>query len=101
VLFEALVGELAGSGYARATHAELEDVLTARSRELFGQLLQDYLDLRAQREQRLPEVADAEQVTRGAVEAGHTRALTTVFGQVRVSSRPRSRSLEVVDYHVE
>jgi hypothetical protein len=85
VLFEVLVGELAGSDRARATHAELEDVLTTRSRELFCQLLQDHLDLRAQREQRLPEVTDAQQVTRPAVETGHTRALTTVFGQVRVS----------------
>ncbi len=85
VLFEAVVGELAGSDCVRATHGELEDVLTARSRELMRQLLQDHLDLRAQREQRLPEVTDAEQVTRGAVEPGHARALTTVFGQVRVS----------------
>jgi hypothetical protein len=85
VLFEVLVGELAGSDRARATHAELEDMLTTRSRELFCQLLQDHLDLRAQREQRLPEVTDAQQVTRPAVETGHTRALTTVFGQVRVS----------------
>jgi hypothetical protein len=85
VLFEALVGELAGSDCARATHAELEEVLTTRSRELFRQLMQDHLDLRAQREQRLPEVTDTEQVARGAVETGHIRALTTVFGQVRVS----------------
>jgi hypothetical protein len=85
VLFEALVGELAGPDCAGATHAELEDVLTTRSRELFCQLMQDHLDLRAQREQRLPEVADAEQVARGGVETGHTRALTTVFGQVTVS----------------
>ncbi len=85
VLFETLVEELAGSDCARATHAELEDVLTARSRELFRQLMQDHLDLRAQRERRLREVTDAEQVTRGSVEAGHARALTTVFGQVRVS----------------
>ncbi len=85
VLFETLVGELAGADCARVTHAELEDVLTARSRELFRQLLQDHLDLRARREPRLPEVTDAEQVARGGVETGHTRALTTVFGQVRVS----------------
>jgi hypothetical protein len=85
VLFEALVGELAGPDCAGATHAELEDVLTARSREVFCQLMQDHLDLRAQREQRLPEVTDAGQVARGAVETGHTRALTTVFGQVTAS----------------
>jgi hypothetical protein len=51
---------------------ELEDMLTVRSRE-FRQLMQDHLDLRAQREPRLREVADAEQVARGAVETGRTR----------------------------
>jgi hypothetical protein len=84
-LFDALVGELTGPDCAGATHAELEDVLTARSRELMRQLLQDHLDLRARREQRLPEVTDAEGVARGSVETGHARALTTVFGQVTVS----------------
>src|SRR5215510_5082302 len=61
------------------------DVCSSDLRELFCQLMQDHLDLRAQREQRLREVADAEQVARGSVETGHTRALTSVFGQVTVS----------------
>ena len=69
-LFEALVGELAGPDCAGATHAELEDVLTARSRELMRQLMQDHLDLRAQREQRLPGVTDTEQVVRGRSSPG-------------------------------
>lgn len=30
-------------------------------------------------------MVDAGQVARGAVESGHTRALTTVFGEVTVS----------------
>jgi hypothetical protein len=101
VLFEAVVGELAGSDCVRATHGVLEDVLTARSRELFGQLLQDHLDLRAQREQRLTEVTDAEQVTRGGVETGHARALTTVFGQVRVSRLAYRRRGHVNLYHAD
>jgi hypothetical protein len=84
VLFEVVVGELAGRDCVRATHAELEELLTTRARELMKQLLQDHLDLRAQREQRLPEVTAAGQVAHGAVETGHTRGLTTVFGQVTV-----------------
>ena len=84
-LFEAVVGELAGPDRTRASHAELEELLTMRSRELMRQLFQDHLDLRAQREQRLCDVTDAEHVARGSVETGHARALTTVFGEVIVS----------------
>jgi hypothetical protein len=47
-------------------------------------LLDDHLALRAVREQRLERVTGDEGVTRGRVEAGHTRALETVFGTVRV-----------------
>lgn len=35
------------------THAELEDRLSADARELFRQLFQDHLDLRAEHEERL------------------------------------------------
>jgi hypothetical protein len=84
-MFESMVGELAGPDCVLASHAELEELLTTRARELMRQLFQDHLDLRAQREQRLSEVTDAGQVARPAVETGHTRALTSVFGQVRVS----------------
>jgi hypothetical protein len=85
-MFETLVKQLADpDGVLHTTHAELEELLTTRSRELMRQLLQDHLDLRAQREQRLRDVTGARQVARGSVETGHTRALTTVFGQVRVS----------------
>ena len=59
--------------------------LQQAGRELLRQLMQDHLELRAQREQRLHEVTDAEQVARGSVETGHTRALTTVFGEVTVT----------------
>jgi hypothetical protein len=49
------------------------------------QLLQDYLDLRAAREQRhTPGITGSDQIRRTRVERGHTRALTTVFGQVTV-----------------
>lgn len=84
-LFESTLGFLDGAQAASLEHAELETHLQQAGRELFRQLMQDHLQLRAQREQRLQEVIDAEQVARGAVEAGHTRALTTVFGEVTVT----------------
>ena len=80
-----LDGFLDGAQAVALEHAELETHLQQAGRELFRQLMQDHLQLRAQREQRLPAVIDAEQVTRDAVETGHTRALTTVFGEVRVA----------------
>lgn len=84
-LFETTLGFLDGAQAAGLEHAELETHLQEAGRELFRQLMQDHLELRAQREQRLQEVTDAGQVARGAVEAGHTRALTTVFGEVTVT----------------
>jgi hypothetical protein len=84
-LFESALGFLEGAQAAELKHAELETELEVKGRELVRQLMQDHLELRAQREQRLQEVLDAEQVTRGSVETGHTRALTTVFGEVTVT----------------
>jgi hypothetical protein len=43
-LMEGLVGWLAGADSAGLGHAELEDQLSARGRELQRQLLQDHLD---------------------------------------------------------
>lgn len=81
--FEDIAGWLAGTEAASLAHGELEDGLDRRGRELLRRLLQDHLDLRAQREERV-EVADADGVAHASVEAGHTRALTTVFGTVAV-----------------
>ena len=67
------------------THAELEDRLSADAREVFRQLFQDHVDLRAEHEERLEGVAGAEGAVHGAVEAGHDRPLATVFGGVEVS----------------
>ena len=50
------------------THAELEDRLSADAREVFRQLFQDHVDLRAEHEERLEGVAGAEGVVHGAVE---------------------------------
>ena len=57
----------------------------ARGRELLRQLFQDSMDLRAHRERPRAEVVGADAVVRTRVESGHTRALTTVFGEVSVS----------------
>ncbi len=84
VCFEDIVGWLAGSEAGSSSHGELEDDLDRRGRELLRRLLQDHLDLRSQREQRIKEVLDADGVAHGSVEAGHIRALTTVFGVVSV-----------------
>jgi hypothetical protein len=84
-LFEQVVAGLADPGHGRLTHGELEEQLTARSRELMRSLLQDHLDLRACREQRREPVAGADGVERTRTEHGHQRGLATVFGPVTVT----------------
>src|SRR2546430_12051231 len=79
--FDALVAELESAETARCTHAELEDLLTRRSRELTRLLLQDRLDQAAAREPRREEVPGADGVSRTRVEAGHQRGPATVFRQ--------------------
>src|SRR5215212_7369313 len=80
---ETVLAWLSGPESAGLTHAELEDHLQVASREVFCQLLQDHLDLRAQREPKLAEVVGADQVSRRTIEAGRARTLATVFGDVR------------------
>lgn len=84
-VFVALIEDLTGPQRGHDTHAELEHLLTQRSRELTRQLLQDYLDLRAAREQRHTGITGADGIARTRVEHGRTRTLATVFGQVDVS----------------
>lgn len=76
---------LSGLVAAGLTHAELEEQVDARGRELLRRMYQDHLDLRAAREQRLEKVTGADGVARARAEIGHTRPLTTVFGQVTVT----------------
>ena len=83
--FAELVGWLEGSEAAASSHAELEDELDRRGRELLRQMVQGQLELRALRERRADEVKDADDVRHGAVETGHTRPLTTIFGAVSVT----------------
>jgi len=83
--FEEVVGFLDGQGASGLSHAELEDRLNNDGRELLRLLYQDHLDLRTEREQRVGGVLDAAGVDRPSVEAGHTRRLTTIFGEVTVT----------------
>lgn len=83
-LFEEALVFMGGDEAAAFTHAELEDHLQSRGRELLRQLCQDHMDLRALREIRLDAVADADEVVHGSVESGHCRALVTIFGEVRI-----------------
>ena len=85
--FESVVGFLDGAEAAAMEHAELEAELDTRGRELMRRLLQDHLDLRAGRDERLDAVTDTDGVARSRVESGHTRALTSVFGEVTVTRR--------------
>jgi hypothetical protein len=80
-----LAGMLGGNDAMGMDHAELEDVIAERGRELMRRLLQDHLALRAAREQPAALVADAEGVLRGRRESGHDRALASVFGAVTVT----------------
>lgn len=82
---DTMVDWLAGDQAAGMTHAQLEDRLYTDGLALLRQLLQDSLDLRAEREQRLAEVTDAEGVARGGAEHGHQRSLATIFGDVSVA----------------
>ena len=82
--FEDLAGLLASTECLAMEHGELESAVEARGRELLRQMLQDHLDLRALREERLGAVRDGQHVERSRVEADHARALETVFGTVQV-----------------
>lgn len=84
-LFDTMVSFCAGGEAAGLNHAEMEIRLSVDGRKVLRQLLQDHLDLRCEREARVPGVVDAAGVARGAVEAGHDRSLVTVFGEVTVT----------------
>jgi hypothetical protein len=83
--FEALVAGLGSPETGVVTHAELEERIDRQGRELLRSLLQDHLDLRAAREVRRAAVTGADAVVRRTVEPDHDRALSSVFGEVRVT----------------
>jgi hypothetical protein len=95
IRFDSMVDWLAGEQTAGMSHAELEDRLHADGLALLRQLLQDSLDLRAEREVRIDAVVDADGYRRGWAEPARQRVLTTRFGQVvvaRIAYRARGRS---------
>jgi hypothetical protein len=75
----------AGPDSARLDHAGLEKEIMARGRELERLLLQAHLDLRAAREERLPQVRAADGSGRPRAEKGRSRQLATVVGPVTVT----------------
>jgi hypothetical protein len=82
--FEGLVQWLDGCEAAGMDHAQLEAQLDREGRELQRRMLQDHLDVRALREQRVT-VVDADDVGHSAVETSHQRGLATIFGDVTVT----------------
>jgi hypothetical protein len=96
--FTALVGWLADEQAVAVTHAELEDRLHCEGLALLRQLLQDSLDLRAEREQRLGGVLDGDGVARTVAEVGRERLLATRFGEV-VVARIAYRTPGLPDLH--
>jgi hypothetical protein len=96
--FGVMVDWLAGEQAVGMTHAELEDRLHTDGMALLCQLLQDSMDLRAGREERLGGVVDADGQLRGWAEAGRARTLATRFGEVRVT-RIAYRARGAADLH--
>src|SRR5712691_3491266 len=76
---------LASEEAAGLQHAELEEQLDVRGRELLRRLFQNRLDVSAAREVRRHDVAGEDGVVRTRAERGRTRPLMTKFGQVSVS----------------
>jgi hypothetical protein len=66
-------------------HADLEEQLDVRGRELIRQLFQDRLNATAAAEERRYDVAGADGAVRTRAERGRERPLMTKFGQVTVS----------------
>jgi hypothetical protein len=66
-------------------HAELEEQLEVRGRELLRRVFQDRLDATAAAEDRRRDVTGEDGVVRTRAERGRTRPLMTRFGQVTVS----------------
>jgi hypothetical protein len=98
--FEGLASWLGGAEADALEHGELERRLDDDGRKVLCQLLQDHLDLRAERERRA-DVVDADGDAHTRVEAGHKRALATVFGEVTVGRlayrRPGHANLHPAD----
>ena len=83
--FRELEDWLASEEAAGLQHADLEEQLDVRGRELLRRLFQNRLDVSAAREVRRHDVAGQDGVVRTRAERGRARPLMTKFGQVSVS----------------
>ncbi|MGH8903254.1 MAG: ISKra4 family transposase, partial [Egibacteraceae bacterium] len=72
-LLESIVTDLESAPTAELTHAQIEDRITTRGRQLQRRLYQDHLDLRAAREADHHDVTGADRVERTRTETGHHR----------------------------
>jgi hypothetical protein len=82
--FATLADWAGGDASAGLTHAEVEDEITERVREVARLVYQGHLDLRAECEPRLAEVVDADGTGRHRAEYGRCRQLSTLVGEVVV-----------------
>jgi hypothetical protein len=83
--FRGIIDWAASEDAAGLQHADLEEQLGGRGRELLRRLFQDRLELTAAREERRHDVTGKDGVVRTRAERGRARPLKTVFGQVAVS----------------
>ena len=81
--FENLINLLADPQTGTLTHADLEQTITTRGRDVLLLLLQNHLDLRTKEEDRVT-VTAADGTPQPRTEPGHTRKLATVFGVTTV-----------------
>ncbi|MGH9170107.1 MAG: ISKra4 family transposase [Acidimicrobiales bacterium] len=81
---DSLVWFLEGQEAATMSHGDLEARIGLDGREVQRLALQGHLDRRAERETRIEAVVGSDNAERTSVETGHTRGLTTVFGEVTV-----------------
>jgi hypothetical protein len=92
--FVEILGFLDGPGAAAMEGQEVEEYLLEAVRDGGRKALQGFFDQRAEREQRVPEVTGADEVTRRRAERNRARSLGTSFGDVTVRRiayrKPRS-----------
>ncbi|MFJ8013805.1 hypothetical protein [Streptomyces sp. NPDC096339] len=85
---KSLAARLSAPETAALAHAAVEHLLDTDGREILRRFFQDYLDLRAWREEHTPpdrEVRGEGGEIRPYRETGHERQLTCLFGKVRVA----------------
>lgn len=83
--FEGIVSLLRNEETSRMDHAEVEDLLDTRHREVVRRLLQSHLDLRALREEKRDAVVGSDGATRTHRRLGEGRRLVSLFGAVRAT----------------